>query len=51
MEIIYKFTATDGKAEKSSLSHYTHSYSVYPYLFVADCSRFSKWDVNGEIWE
>ena len=48
MEIIYKCIATDGKAETSSLSHYTHSYSVYPYSFVAS---YSDLELDGKIWE
>ena len=46
MEIIYKYTATDGKSANSSLSHYTHSYSEYSHSFVADCSNFPKWGKN-----
>ena len=46
MEIIYIYTATDGKTAQSSLSHCTHSYSEYPYTFVADCSDFFTWERN-----
>ena len=44
MQIIYKYTATDGKNVQSSLSHCTHSYSEYPYSFVADSSTLYLWE-------
>ena len=51
MKIIYKHIATDGAITESSLSHCTHSYSVYPALFVASYSKVPKWETNGKIWE
>ena len=51
MKIVYKYIATDGTTEKSSLSHCTHSYSVYPALFVASYSKFALWENDGKIWE
>ena len=51
MEIIYKIKATDGEIQESSLSHYTHSHSMYPLSFVADCSTLYKWENDAKIWK
>ena len=50
MNIIYKFTATDDTYEESSLSLDTHSHSIYPWSFVADCSYspLPVWESNGK---
>ena len=44
MTIIYEHIATDGATKQSPLSHCTHSYSVYPALFVASYSKLPKWE-------